>query len=183
MSRVLGKTPFEMFWGIQPNLQHMRPFGSPAVVQIKSGNRNKLHGKGVECKLVGYSSNHKGYRLWCEGKVIIGRTVKFLCEDSNTDNKLVDLVVDDVCQDSASVEVKIDNNRQCPDRAIQTKSGTDDQDERHSPVKEDSEDMAEPVEAVEAELSAPVFKVGQNVSINVPDNFEEASSGPWSKFW
>lgn len=118
--------------------------------------------------------------------MIIGRTVKFLSEDSNTENKLVDLVVDDdVRQDSASVELKTDNKRQCPDRAIQTKSGTDDQDERHSPVKvkEDGEDMAEPVEAVEAELSAPVFKVGQNVSINVPDNFEEASSGPWSKFW
>lgn len=148
VSRVLGKTPFEMFWGIQPNLQHMRPFGSPAVV--------------------GYSSNHKGYRRWYEGKVIIGRTVKFLSTNSSTDNEIVDLR-----QDSASVKIKIDNNHQSPDRVIQLKSGTDDQDERRSPVKMmgNGEDMAEPVEAVEAELTAPVFKVGQDVSIKVPDNF------------
>lgn len=30
-SRAVGKSPFEIFWGIKPNMQHVRAFNCPAV--------------------------------------------------------------------------------------------------------------------------------------------------------
>lgn len=171
-TRVLGMSPFEAFWNIKPNIQHVRVFGCPAVALQKGGNRDKLREKGVECRLVGYSSAHKAYRLYDKsGKVIVNRSVKFIEEEPNT---LIEI------EDEESGAKEIIEPRRNPDRACKVKPGRDHQDPEF--VKEETEKEASDTEE-KNELSVPVFKIGKCVSIETPENFKEASSGPWSKYW
>lgn len=72
-------TPFEAFWGIKPNLQHLRVFGCRAVALMKGRNNSKFALKGEECRMVGYSFHQKGYRLLDRNRgIFVSRNVKFI---------------------------------------------------------------------------------------------------------
>lgn len=200
-TRAVEKTPFEMFWGIKPNLQHLRAFGCPAVTLIKGGNRSKLSRKGIECKLIGYSSNHKGYRLLCEdGKIIVSRSVKFL-EDVKGNHQM-QISVDEENSDLKIEEPLTDTSesvRRNPGRACKVElQSTHHQDWRRKvnkqkqcrevPKREESSDTEVPQQEcadsdTTNELAAPSFKIGAETSISAPNSFKDATSGPWSRFW
>lgn len=57
-------TPYEMWMGRKPKLDHLRIFGSPAMVHIPKEKRKKWDKKAKKMFLVGYSENIKGYRLY-----------------------------------------------------------------------------------------------------------------------
>src|SRR3954469_16406153 len=71
-------TPEELWSGNKPNIRHLRIFGSTAYVLIKD-HQHKFHPKAKKCLFLGYESNSKAYRLWCqdENRIIISRDVKF----------------------------------------------------------------------------------------------------------
>lgn len=87
---IRGMTPFELFWGIKPNLNHLRVFGCRAIAINKIMRRRKLDARGRVCRLVGYSSHYKGYRLLdtVTRKIFVSRTVKFLDEEAVVDGKV-----------------------------------------------------------------------------------------------
>lgn len=59
-----GKTPFELWMGKKPNVEHMRVFGSTCyVVQHKKHIDGKLGDKAVKGVFVGYCDNTKGYKV------------------------------------------------------------------------------------------------------------------------
>lgn len=72
-------TPYEMFYNRKPSLSHARVFGSIAYVHVLKKNRRPFTSKMVKCIMVGYHSEHIGYRLWnpTSKKIIISRDVKF----------------------------------------------------------------------------------------------------------
>ena len=51
---VCGKTPYEAWFGHNPNISHFRIFGSRAWARIPSEKRKALHPKIKECIMVGY---------------------------------------------------------------------------------------------------------------------------------
>jgi transposase InsO family protein len=76
-----NKIPEEVWTGKKVNLAHLRVFGCRAHVLIPKEKRTKLDPKTETCVFVGYSEQHKGYRLINPRnprRVIIARDVVFV---------------------------------------------------------------------------------------------------------
>jgi Reverse transcriptase (RNA-dependent DNA polymerase) len=58
------KTPFEVFYGHTPSVQHLRTWGCKVAVHIKDMHRNKFDSKSWEGIMVGYGTSQKGYRIY-----------------------------------------------------------------------------------------------------------------------
>ena len=78
-SRMHDVTPHKKFYGKKSDLSHVRIFGSIAFLHIPDENRQKLNRKSVECILVGYSLEQKGYKCFDPStrKVQVSRDVVF----------------------------------------------------------------------------------------------------------
>ncbi|KAF7360926.1 Integrase catalytic domain-containing protein [Mycena sanguinolenta] len=74
-----GRTPFECFENIKPNLSHLREIGCRAFVLIESNNP-KVYDRSLECVLIGYTPRSKAYRCWerLTGKVYDSINVRFI---------------------------------------------------------------------------------------------------------
>ena len=77
---LLNKTPYEVFFGEKPSLQHLRTFGCKAFAHIDKSQRTKFDAKAVECRFIGYATNQKGYKLYniATKKIFVARDVKFI---------------------------------------------------------------------------------------------------------
>lgn len=77
--KVLNKTPFEVWHGKRPKVNHLRVFGSDAYAHVPRDERAKFDTKTRKCIMVGYGDVTKGYRLYdaTEGKIIHSRDVRF----------------------------------------------------------------------------------------------------------
>ena len=76
---IHGCTPFEKWYIRQPDISHLRVFGSPAYAHIPKELRKKLNSKTKECLFFGYSNTSKAYRLWDPERcsVILSQDVVF----------------------------------------------------------------------------------------------------------
>lgn len=79
-STAVGRTPFEIWHGRKPNLNHLRLFECSGYVLVPSVKRKKLDVKAIKMTFVGYSSEHKAYRMLDTrtGEIKISRDVRFL---------------------------------------------------------------------------------------------------------
>jgi hypothetical protein len=70
-----SKTPFETWYGSNPNISSLRIFGSEFYVLIPKELRRKLDPKGLLCFFVGNTDDQKGDRYWdpMSGKLNISR--------------------------------------------------------------------------------------------------------------
>lgn len=82
-TRVRKKTPYEILFKEKPDFQNLHVFGSQACVYVPSEKRTKLEPKSVRMTFVGYSSQHKGFRMIDleTDKVIVSRDVRFLKQE------------------------------------------------------------------------------------------------------
>lgn len=62
-TRVKTVTPYESVFGDKPDLSELHIFGAKAYVHIPKEQRTKLKPKAKKMTLVGYSLQHKGYRM------------------------------------------------------------------------------------------------------------------------
>lgn len=76
---LVDKTPYELWAGMRPSVEHFKVFGSTAVALDKKQTK-KVRSKGKEYIMIGYSETSKGYRLYdlVSRKVIVSRDVIFL---------------------------------------------------------------------------------------------------------
>lgn len=76
---VLGKTPFEAWFGYKPSVAHLKVFGCLCYTWIPGQKRGKLDSKAQVGVFVGYSNVSKGYRIYdpSTDKVYVSRDVKF----------------------------------------------------------------------------------------------------------
>lgn len=81
-----GKTPYELWKGNKPNINHLRIFGSKVYCLNRNPSRGKLEPRSREGRFIGYSDKCKGYRIWLsdEKKVEISRDVKFVEQLTNS---------------------------------------------------------------------------------------------------
>ncbi|KAJ7975971.1 Retrovirus-related Pol polyprotein from transposon TNT 1-94 [Quillaja saponaria] len=80
-SKAVPKTPFELWTGRKPSLNHFRVWGCPAEVRIYNPNERKTDPKSTRCYFIGYPDHSKGYRFYCPAQganVVESQTVKFL---------------------------------------------------------------------------------------------------------
>lgn len=78
-SRKPLATPFELYWGIKPNLAHARTFGCKVHVMIPDAMRRKGSPKSVEGKFIGYFENSKAFKVWVpsQHRIVKSRDVVF----------------------------------------------------------------------------------------------------------
>ena len=73
------KTPYEMFWGMKPDVSHLRIFGCLVYCQKLSNDRKKLSSCSEEGRFMGYDAGTKGWRvLLSNGKMAVRFNVKFI---------------------------------------------------------------------------------------------------------
>ena len=74
-------TPYQSWTGNAPVYKHLRVFGCKAYAVLPTVSRNKDDGKmadnAVDGIMVGYSSNHKAYKIFSQGKIVVSRNVHF----------------------------------------------------------------------------------------------------------
>lgn len=74
-----GITPYELWHGQKPNVQHMRVFGCVAHVKRVGPGINKLADRSTMCVFIGYEAGSKCYRVYdpATGKLQVSRDVVF----------------------------------------------------------------------------------------------------------
>ena len=60
---VVGVTPFEALHGYNPNVSHLRVFGSKAWARIPLDKRKAFQAQSSEYILLGYAEDEKAYKL------------------------------------------------------------------------------------------------------------------------
>ncbi|OUC43869.1 integrase core domain protein [Trichinella nativa] len=83
LSRSISKTPFELWTGIKPNVEHIQIFGSKAYSYIPKQKRRKWDNKAREGVIVGCGGTKKGYRLLNPrtNEILISHSVKIIEND------------------------------------------------------------------------------------------------------
>ena len=59
-----GKTPFELWHGNKPDVDHLHIVWSDAYAYVAKSKCSKLAPKALKFKLIGYHLTKKAYRLW-----------------------------------------------------------------------------------------------------------------------
>jgi len=74
-----GKTPFEMWHGKKPRINHLRTFGCTAYAKIVGPGVSKLTDRSVPGVFLGYEPGTKGYRVYdpIKDKLMVTRDVVF----------------------------------------------------------------------------------------------------------
>ena len=65
-SKSVASTPYELWAGRRPVLDHLRPWGSTGYVRIPSQQLGKLDPRGRKGIFIRYPENSKGYVMICE---------------------------------------------------------------------------------------------------------------------
>jgi hypothetical protein len=83
-SKLVPKTPFELWNGRKLSLNCLKVWGCPAEAKLFDPQQKKLDSKMISCHFIGYPNKSKGYKFYCPGchtKFIETRHALFL-EDS-----------------------------------------------------------------------------------------------------
>ena len=64
-TKVVRKTPFELFKGWKPSLRQIRIWGFLSEVRIYNPREKKLHLRTISGHFIGYAEKSKGYRFYC----------------------------------------------------------------------------------------------------------------------
>ena len=83
-SKVVPKTPFELFKGWKSNLCHIRVWGCPFEVKVYNLQEKKLDPRAISRYFIGYAKKSKGYRFYCPShstRILESRNDKFLEND------------------------------------------------------------------------------------------------------
>ena len=83
-TKVVSKTPFELFKGWKPSLQHIRVWGCLAEIRVYNPHERKLDPRTICGYFIGYAEKSKGYRFYCPSystRIVESRNAKFLEND------------------------------------------------------------------------------------------------------
>ncbi|WVZ76331.1 hypothetical protein U9M48_024314 [Paspalum notatum var. saurae] len=68
----LGKTSYELRFGKQPSVKHLRAFGYRCFVLKKAGHLDKFESRCLDGIFLGYASNSRAFRVWIlEAKQVV----------------------------------------------------------------------------------------------------------------
>ena len=76
---LMGKTPFEAWYGRKPSVSFLRTFGCIGYVRKMKPILTKLENRSTPMVFLGYAEGTKAYRLYdpCGDKVLVSRNVMF----------------------------------------------------------------------------------------------------------
>ena len=80
-TKAVSKTPFELWKGWKPSLNHVRIWGCPSEVRIYNPQEKKLDPRTISGFFIGYAEKSKGYKFYCPShstRIVESRNAKFL---------------------------------------------------------------------------------------------------------
>ncbi|RVW65457.1 Copia protein [Vitis vinifera] len=80
-TKVVPKTPFELWKSWKPSLRHMRIWGCSSEVIIYNPQEKKLDPMTISGYFIGYAEKSKGYKFYCPShniRIVESRNAKFL---------------------------------------------------------------------------------------------------------
>ena len=83
-TKVVPKTPFELWKGWKLSLRHMRSWGCPSDVKIYNPHEKKLDPRTLSGFFIGYAKTSKGYKFYCPShstRIMESRNTKLLEND------------------------------------------------------------------------------------------------------
>lgn len=107
------KTPYELFFGVKPDVSHLRTFGARVyALTPKQLRHSKLEQTSERGRFIGYPAGTKGYTILLDsGRIINSRDVTFV-EDNNNGNKQDDEVPNNPTGDQHILPVNIDDSEE-----------------------------------------------------------------------
>ncbi|KMQ89570.1 retrovirus-related gag-pol polyprotein [Lasius niger] len=80
LTRSTNATPFELWNGYKPSIDHFQIFGNKCYVHVPQEKRHKLQNTSIQMIFVGYDENSKAYRCYdpVNRKLVISRNVRFV---------------------------------------------------------------------------------------------------------
>ena len=79
--KAVPLTPFELWTGRKPSLNHLKVWGCPAEVKLYNPTLSKLDSRTTRCYFVSYPEHSKGYRFYNPNggtRIVESQTAKFL---------------------------------------------------------------------------------------------------------
>ena len=96
-TKAVPLTPFELWTGRKPSLNHLKVWGCPAEVKLYNPTLSKLDSRTTRCYFVSYPEHSKGYRFYNPNggtRIVESQTAKFLefdvAEESNCSQTIED---------------------------------------------------------------------------------------------
>ena len=83
-TKVVPKTPFELWKCWKPSLRHMHSWGCPSNVRIYNPHEKKLDPRTLSGFFIGYAKTSKGYKFYCPShstRIMESRNTKLLEND------------------------------------------------------------------------------------------------------
>ena len=80
-TKAVPLTPFELWTGRKPSLNHLKVWGCPAEVKLYNPTLSKLDSRTTRCYFVSYPEHSKGYRFYNPNggtRIVESQTSKFL---------------------------------------------------------------------------------------------------------
>jgi hypothetical protein len=80
-SKVVPKTPIELWKGWKPSLRHFHIWGCPVEVRVYNPQLKILYPRTVSGYFIGYAENSKGYRFYRPSympRIVEARNAKFI---------------------------------------------------------------------------------------------------------
>lgn len=151
----IEKTPYEIWFGAKPSIQHFKKFGSKCFVFIPDEKRRKLDAKAVEAVMVGYDLSSKAYRCYVPStrKVVISRDVRFVDTDSNW---------------------KVSENIVSLDKGLVNRNAVD-MDTEPIPEENVAPDIQEPRKYASVNKGVPPKRLIEIMALDTEDEFEPSS--------
>lgn len=182
---VENKTPYEIFFGIKPNVKHLKIYGSKVFVRVPEVLRkSKWDDKAQEGILVGYNEN--SYRVLVNNRIMNARHVQVI--EDNTELICLEKLDDqgDKDTDIGQTSNETVKEYECDDERDDTDADdTNSNNALNDPVNDDNlDDNRDNVQVYkEKRKRTPITRYGNPVShfiyvnhidANVPATFEEA---------
>jgi hypothetical protein len=64
-SKLVSKTPYELWTSRKPNINYLSVWGCPAKAKMFNLQLGKLDPKTISCHFIGYPNKSKGYKFYC----------------------------------------------------------------------------------------------------------------------
>ena len=139
----LDKTPYEAYFGIKPDISHLKKFGSPVMVQIPKQLRlNKLDYRAKEMRLVGHTDSSVIYRVANREytSVTTETNIHFIKQNESSNQHYVSTLDDIIShQDSSTEEIDLDETAPIQPQTVEFLINTNEVNEPKS-IKEMLED-------------------------------------------
>ncbi|KAM1167008.1 hypothetical protein ACFX19_029616 [Malus domestica] len=135
-SKSVEGTPFELWTGRKPSLNHLHVWGCRAEAKIYNPGYKKLDSKTVSCHFIGYAERSKGFRFYCPNQntriVEIGKAV-FMESNASVDSgtKVEGFVFEEEINNKEAAVENVDRNTtiMAPIIVVTENMGSNDSDE------------------------------------------------------